>query len=154
MARPTTYRPEYCDILIKMRTEGKYISEFCVEVGISERTYQNWKSAHEDFREACEIADTASLAWNEALSRHIAKTNEGNANIHKHTLNNRFKQHYSERQEIRQVDGQGNDVLPGSIDVRQLARQFCAAIIEAVPPDPQQQTIDITPEKVETDEQT
>lgn len=58
--RPTAYKPEYCEQLVKAAREtGISPSAFAGLIGVSAETISNWKDAHVEFLEAVKIADRA-----------------------------------------------------------------------------------------------
>ena len=46
------YKPEYCDLLVRLMGEGYSKAEFCSRVGIAESTFDNWVKVHGEFQEA------------------------------------------------------------------------------------------------------
>jgi hypothetical protein len=63
IGRPTDYDPKYVHLIRHLRKEGRDIAAFCSAVGISRKTYNNWKHKYPEFAEACETAAEDSKAW-------------------------------------------------------------------------------------------
>ena len=63
IGRPTDYDPKYVHLIRHLRKEGRDIAAFCSAVGISRKTYTNWKNKYPEFAEACETAAEDSKAW-------------------------------------------------------------------------------------------
>jgi len=67
--RPTLYKPEYCDEIITLASEGRSITELAVCMGVNKSTLDLWADAHPEFAEAFEMAKQASQAWWEKQGR-------------------------------------------------------------------------------------
>lgn len=61
MARPTSYKREYCDLLIKHMAKGLSFESFAGRVGVSRRVLYDWLDSHEEFLHAKEIGIEKSL---------------------------------------------------------------------------------------------
>ena len=78
MSGESAFRPEYCD-LIKVHCEaGGTIASFGGTIGAARRTVYNWRDAHPEFDEACDLALNIALFLTEkdhlALARQGGKT--------------------------------------------------------------------------------
>ncbi len=90
LGRPTKYRPEMCDQLPEIYRYGADIGEACVQLGISRRTYYNWKEAHPEFKRATDWGEQLSLAWWTRLGAKMATGEvEGSAAVWIFNMKNR-----------------------------------------------------------------
>lgn len=67
MARPSTYDPKYCDLLIAHMRQGFSFESFGGDLGVHKDTLFDWCNKHEDFMEAKRIGQTLSLKFWEEL---------------------------------------------------------------------------------------
>ena len=90
--RPTKYREEYCDLLIKMAKEGASFTEFRGKIGgISRKTFAAWQVANPEFRNAYEEAKAIGEAyWEERLRTDLLMNKEVNTALAKLYFANRF----------------------------------------------------------------
>ncbi len=51
----TKYDPSYCDVAIKVLSEGKGLTSIAAELEVTRKTIYNWMEAHTEFAEAIEI---------------------------------------------------------------------------------------------------
>jgi len=71
--RPTTYRPEYAEYLIKCCGAGMSYETFCAQLEITHQRMSDWAKANPDFREAIGIAKMKLASYLELEAR--ASTN-------------------------------------------------------------------------------
>jgi len=69
------YRPEYCELLIDMASEGKSESEFAAAVGISQSLISYWTENNPRFKQAREIAAEQYSAWLQNFYRNAMTNN-------------------------------------------------------------------------------
>lgn len=60
--RPTTFREEYCELIIEMGRQGRLPYQWAREIGVSMSTMATWKGNNENFKHAWEIAMTNHIA--------------------------------------------------------------------------------------------
>ena len=71
--RPTTYKPEYCQMLVEHMATGLGFHAFGAVIGgTSLSTLQDWVKNNDDFRVAKEIGESYSLLFWERLGRAAA----------------------------------------------------------------------------------
>lgn len=92
MGAPTKYKPEYCDLIIKMAKDGASFTEFRAEIGgISRQTLHNWKDAHPDFMDAYTRAEVLGEAhWDSRMRNQLMFDKEINTALVKLYFANRF----------------------------------------------------------------
>ena len=70
--RPTLYKPEFCDEVIKHMSEGNSFWSFGTKVkprGVSLQTLDNWTKQYPDFLEAKKIGEVFLLQFDEDLNK-------------------------------------------------------------------------------------
>lgn len=90
MGRPTKYRPELCDRLLEMMSDGKSVMQFCSEVGISRDTFYRWTHDNDDFSDTFTRAKAKCEAYWEAKMQQAMFDRDTNAPLMKFYLANRF----------------------------------------------------------------
>lgn len=63
MGRPTKYKPEYCERIIELSSDGKSIAQCCADLKISRDTWHEWKKNHTDFSDAVKKAEQLRETW-------------------------------------------------------------------------------------------
>lgn len=67
--RPSSYKPEFCDLVIELGNQGASIDEMAFECGVHDDTLRNWAEDHEEFFDAFTRAKQASQIWWERKGR-------------------------------------------------------------------------------------
>jgi hypothetical protein len=93
------YKPEYCEQVIALGKEGKSPAEMCAHFDISRQTIDNWAETHPDFLEAYTRAKVHCQAWWEKTGRESLFMDKFNAPVWKKSMEARFREDYTERQE-------------------------------------------------------
>lgn len=94
--RPSLYKPEMCDIVVKVAMQGGFHAAMQLACGVSESQFYEWKKAIPEFQEAVAFADTISLAKQEDILQKLATGEyKGNVNAVLAVLNNKWKAQYS-----------------------------------------------------------
>lgn len=63
VGRPTKYRPEMCDVVIREMTEGASKEEVAATLGVAMSTFMLWQAENEQFSEAIKEGEAFSKAW-------------------------------------------------------------------------------------------
>lgn len=106
--RPTKYKEEYCELLIKHMAEGLSLEAFAGVVGVNQDTIHEWVKKHPKFSEAKSLGlPLARLFW-EKLARGIAlgKIQGANAAVAIFCLKNRLGWRDKQPDEIRNAEFQ------------------------------------------------
>lgn len=75
--RPTTYRPEYCQLLIEHMKQGLSFESFGAVVGCSSSTLYEWVAANEDFSSAKKLAtEYCRIFWEKIAVDNLINTSE------------------------------------------------------------------------------
>lgn len=91
--RPTDYREEYCQQLIKHMTEGGDFQGFAGLVGVSKQTLYDWLDKHPNFVDAKKKGTMRSYVWWEKVGREYIVSKEGksvNTGLYMINMRNRF----------------------------------------------------------------
>lgn len=72
MARPTDYRPEFCEQVVAFCRDGWSLMAFSGHIGVCRTTISNWCEKHPEFRAACRQAKSAATLWWEGKLRNLA----------------------------------------------------------------------------------
>lgn len=67
MARPSKYRKSFCDLLIKIFSDGGDVGYFMAQCKISKKTFYNWLESHPEFRDAYEEAKPHSYVYDSEI---------------------------------------------------------------------------------------
>ena len=127
MARPSKYKPAYCDLVIEHMTDGASITSFAAEIGVARSSINEWMEHHEEFSEAVKIAKAKCAAWWEKKGRTLAVDGGGNATLVIFGLKNMAGEDWRDKHEI---DHSGK-IETADIDNRQLSRAILAVLGEA-----------------------
>jgi len=100
--RPTSYVPSYCKDVIELGKAGKSKAQMAAAFDVSRQTIDNWADANPDFLEALNRAMAHCQAWWEDQAQSGLFTPAGmnfNAAVWKKSVEARFRDDYTERQE-------------------------------------------------------
>lgn len=79
--RPSEYRPEYCDLIIQVMSEGVSLTAFAGVVGVARDTVYEWIKVHREFSDAWSRAKPKRLLWWERKLQRSRKGAETTASI-------------------------------------------------------------------------
>lgn len=93
MARPSLYKPEYCDQLVAHMEEGLSFRAFAATVNVGRKTLYRWVKAHPEFKEAKEIAEEKAILFWERLALKMIRgqIRGGQAAVLIYTMKARFQ---------------------------------------------------------------
>jgi hypothetical protein len=99
--RPTTYDPAYCERVIELGEQGKSKAQIARALGCSRKALYAWMKAHEEFAEAIEEAQFASMAWWEDQGQAGLKMgSKFNASLFAYQMKNRFRDSYADKLDV------------------------------------------------------
>jgi len=98
--RPSTYKPEYADMIVETMAQGKSIAQFAASIGEAKQRIWQWAEQNDEFAVALSRAKTAEQAWWEKLAADNAGNKAFNALVWKVSCQARFREDYTERREI------------------------------------------------------
>ena len=79
--RPSEYRPEYCDLVIKVMSEGYSLTGFAGSICMSRDAVYDWIGVYPDFSNAVARARAARVRWWENKLKTSRKGAETSASI-------------------------------------------------------------------------
>ena len=94
MGRPTTYKPEYCHMLVEHMRKGFNFETFAAKLNYkSKSNLYKWIDKHEDFKEAKQVGEVLAELWWLDLGRTAAagRVPGFNATVWIFTMKNMFK---------------------------------------------------------------
>lgn len=102
VGRPTKYKEEYCEQIIKFMKDGSSKVEFCAEIGIVYDTFLDWKEKYPAFSESIKKADLVCQAWWEKNGRKatFGEVEGFNSTGFIFQMKNRFPRDYKDKQEV------------------------------------------------------
>jgi len=110
VGRPSKYKPEYCERIIKLGKEGYSHAELAADLEVDKASMYRWAEEHEDFRTALHAAKTFEQAWFEREARSNMKNRDFNANLWYRSAASRFREDYTERKETQLTGANGGAV--------------------------------------------
>lgn len=99
--RPTDYKPEYCDQVVELGKIGFSPAQIAAHFDVARDTLNNWAEAHPEFLAASNRAKVHAQAWWEAKGMDGMEKPGFNAAVWKKSMEARFREDYTERQEIK-----------------------------------------------------
>lgn len=97
--RPTKYRPEYCEAVIKLGKEGKSPAQMAAHFDVARSTIDEWAENHEEFSEAYARALAHCQNWWENKGQAALDTRDFNSAVWAKSMSARFRDDYTERKE-------------------------------------------------------
>lgn len=101
---PTKYKPEYCDLVIQVMSEGASLVEFSSSLNVTRDTVYEWARVHPKFSDALNIAREKCQTWWEMQGRKslVDQTRDGdsdrfNDRLWKMNMGARFPKDWSEK---------------------------------------------------------
>ena len=122
VGRPTKYKPEYCEEVIRLGKEGKSIAQMAAFFDVDKASVFRWAEECDDFRTALARARVHSQNWWEDKAQQNLASRDFNAQLWLKSVASRFRDDYTERTqtEITGKDGGAVKVETKTIDSRAL----------------------------------
>lgn len=108
--RKSQYSPAYCDEVINAMAEGKSITAFAADIGVSRTTIQNWEKQFPDFAEAIQIAKAKGQAWWETRARAMAGGAPGNPAVVIFSLKNLGAEDFKDKVQNEHTGANGGPI--------------------------------------------
>lgn len=130
MGRPSKYKPEYCDDVLKLGKEGKSIAQMAAFLDVDKASIYRWVEEHEDFRTALARARAHSQSWWEDKAQLNLGSRDFNAQLWLKNVASRFREDYTERQvtEVSGPDGGAIKFEAKTIDAREMEPEHREAL--------------------------
>jgi hypothetical protein len=104
--RPTKYKPDFCEEVIALGSEGKSRTQIARSLGVVRQTLIDWEKAHPEFSDAMSIAEEYAMAWWEDQGQagiHLGK--QFNGFVYSFQMKNRFRKEYTEKVNLEHEAG-------------------------------------------------
>ena len=104
--RAIAYRQDAKDILFRLAEQGRWITDFCREIGISRTAFERWKRDVDGFAEIVETAHAVYQSWWEERGRAAMSmpSREFNSAVWIFQMKCRFPEEWREKSHIETVD--------------------------------------------------
>jgi len=73
IGRPSSYKPEYCDLVTRMSADGFSLTAIAGSIGVEPGTLSDWRRSFPLFDQACARAKAARLHWWENQALEVVK---------------------------------------------------------------------------------
>jgi len=97
--RPTKYKPEFCETIIKVGEQGGWLCEMAEACDVHRNTFDVWAKAHPEFLEALTRAKQKAQAWFEREGREGLRAEKFNSALWAKQMSARHREEYTERKE-------------------------------------------------------
>lgn len=125
MARPTVYKPEFCETVIELGRQGKSVVQMACAIDVVRSTLYEWCKDHPEFSDAFTRAKQLSQDWWETQAQCGLTADRFNAQLWSRSMAARFPEDYQERKGV-ELSG------PGGSDIKTTTR---IELVAAVAPD-------------------
>lgn len=99
--RPTDYDPEYCDLVIKLASQGKSKAQMAATIGTTRQTMWSWMQQYPEFLDAMNHAEELCQQWWEDMGQtYLINKREGdtlNTGLWSRSMAARFPKDYTDR---------------------------------------------------------
>ena len=109
--RPTKYKPEFCERVIKLGKEGKSPAQIACNLEIGRASLHDWAEAHPDFSAALTRAKDEEQNWWENKGQSSLSADRFQAAVWKKSMEARFRDDYTERKEHGGIGGGAINVI-------------------------------------------
>jgi len=122
VGRPSKYKPEYCEEIIRLGKEGKSIAQMAAFFDVDKASIFRWAEESDDFRTAFARAKVHSQNWWEDKAQQNLASRDFNAQLWLKSVASRFRDDYTERTqtEITGKDGGAVKVESNTISTKDM----------------------------------
>lgn len=117
VGRPTKYRPEFCETILKVGEEGGWTAEMAEACDVVRSTFDLWVKEHPEFSEAFTRALQKSRVWFEKVGRNGLFADKFQANLWSKQMAARCPEDYSEKHRLDHTSSDGSMTPPSKLDV-------------------------------------
>lgn len=110
MARPTDYRPEYCDQVIAWGEEGKSVTWMAAKLDVSRECVYEWARVHPEFSDALTRARAKAQAMWEDMGQDGIKSPMFNGSVWAKSMAARFPEDWRENKGVELTGAGGGPV--------------------------------------------
>lgn len=100
--RPTKYKPEFCEVVIRVGEQGDTITAMAEACDVHRETLHDWMEAHQEFSAAVKRGLQKAQAWWErkGLEMAVGIEDGGNPTTYIFNMKNRFKEDWRDKHEV------------------------------------------------------
>jgi hypothetical protein len=109
MAKPSGYKPEFCERVIQFMSAGLSFKAFAGELGVCRATLYKWVSANPEFKKAKSIAQAKCRFHWEKLGIENLHNKEFNTTLYIAIMNNMFWFRDNPRRKAEKIPGSFQD---------------------------------------------
>jgi hypothetical protein len=110
MARPTSYRPEYCDQVVAWGAEGKSITWMAAELDVAKQTLHNWAAEFPEFLDALTRAKAKAQRWWEDAGQAGLLAPGFNGSVYAKSMAARFPEEWRDNSKVELTGANGGPV--------------------------------------------
>lgn len=110
--RPTKYRPEMCEQVIALGSEGKSKTEIAFELDVDRGTLDEWAAVHADFSRALTRAKQAEQVWWERIGRTNLTAQSFQSSMWSRSMAARFPDEWRESTKQELTGANGAPLIP------------------------------------------
>ena len=110
MARPTDYRPEYCDQVIAWGEEGKSVTWMAAKLDVSRECVYEWSRVHPEFSDALTRARAKAQAVWEDMGQNGITSPMFNGSVWAKSMAARFPEDWRENKGVELTGAGGGPV--------------------------------------------
>lgn len=116
VGRPSNYKPEFCDLVVELMSQGLSISAVAAEIGVGRQKLLDWQKTNEEFRVACEAGKELAQKWWEDLAMDVATGKASSHEVYKKAnhgmimfmMSRRFPDYYAKNQTMLEANANVN----------------------------------------------
>jgi len=118
--RPTKYKKEFCEVVVKVGERGDTITAMAEACDIHKETLRDWMAAHPEFSVAVNRGLQKAQAWWEQKGKEMAvgDISAGNPTTYIFNMKNRFKEDWRDKHEVDNTSSDGSMKMPTEIIIR------------------------------------
>jgi hypothetical protein len=103
--RPTKYKPEYCEKVIKVGKLGGSLTKMALACDVDKASLHDWAAKHEEFALALTRARAESLAWGEDQAQKNMGNAKFNSSLWKMMVGSQHREEYGEMKRALEITG-------------------------------------------------
>lgn len=104
VGRPTTYKHEYCEMVVNLGREGKSPAQIATALGVLREILYLWAKKYPEFLTAIKMAKQCEQTWWESQGADNLGKAPFQANVWKTSMQARFRDDYTERR-VTEITG-------------------------------------------------
>lgn len=108
--RPSSYKPEYCALVIELGRQGKSVVQMACAIDVVRSTLYEWCKDHPEFSDAFTRAKQLSQDWWETQAQCGLTADKFNAQLWSRSMAARFPEDYQERKGLELTGAEGGPV--------------------------------------------